>query len=398
MKRLALGSVLVFFVCWPLDGAHGQGQIFPTRVLPADLSLPPYSSTGLVETAIGSSAFSGSGSVARDPRLLFTCAHVLYDRGTWADTVAFHRAYHSSSGPSGAGVVARGYHYVSGYADAAIFPFDFDKDFAVAYSSPAQRFGDPLDWFQEGASVVTSTAEKMILGYPSELDWNGVSGLYFQHRTGPFNLPFSRLSGAWFEINNVSTGPGNSGGPVLVRDTDGVYTLAGVLVSGSKSSAGIYVLDAEADLAATSALASANQPVSPPPTAGPTTPVAGAAFLAESRRAVALKDGARRYTGRPLQVPRVVGPSVTQVLLDLSVSAERRGDLDIFVRSPRGRTRVVASANSADTGADLVLYSSDISGPFLASNPRGVWRVFLRDSIPGHVSKFHRARLLIASQ
>jgi len=359
----------------------------------------PYAATGYVDSRVPGSnfPFSGSGAVARDPRLLYTCAHVLYDRGQWAYAVAFHRAWHSRNAPSDFNAVwARGYHYVTGYADRATFPYDFDKDFAVAYTSASQQFGMPLGWYADGAAAVASGAAKMIVGYPAELYIDRSNGFYFQHRTGPFNAAFFRRAGAWYEVAGVSTGKGNSGGPVLVWDGSS-YRLAGVLVSGAFDRgvhyAGIYALDAAAELAATSALASAEQPELPP-----SVSPAGTTRVASNSKTAALKDGARRFTVRRMTIPRRAGASITGVNLDLSVSAERRGDLDVFLRSPRGRTYVVAAANPADNDANLVLTNADISGPFLGSNPRGGWRIFLRDSVVGGASRFQRAALRVASQ
>jgi subtilisin-like proprotein convertase family protein len=364
---------------------------FPVQLAPGDLASMPYAATGYVDSRVGQSWFSGSGAVARDASLLYTCAHVLYDKGRWADAVAFHRAWHSQYAPSDFGAVwARGYHYLAGYAD------NFDKDFAVAYASPAQQFGVPLGWYSDGATPLATAAPKMIVGYPAELDIDRSSGFYFQHRTGPFNESFFRLAGSWHEVAGVSTGDGNSGGPVLVWDGSS-YRLAGVLVSGAFDRgvhyAGIYALDAAAELAATSALASAEQPELPP-----SVSPAGTTRVASNSKAAALKDGARRFTVRRMTIPRRAGASITGVNLDLSVSAERRGDLDVFLRSPRGRTYVVAAANPADNDANLLLTNADISGPFLGSNPRGGWRIFLRDSVVGGASRFQRAALRVASE
>jgi hypothetical protein len=57
------------------------------------------------------------------------------------------------------------------------------------------------------------------------------------HRTGAFTRAFSVNQGAWVGINEVSTGPGNSGGPVWVASGD-TYYFAGVLVSGAARSLG----------------------------------------------------------------------------------------------------------------------------------------------------------------
>lgn len=390
LRSLIASGVFAAVVLWPLSAAS---QFYPGRLDGTQLGAAPYASTGYVSTVIGRSGYSGSGAVVRDGRLLYTCAHVLFDRGRWATRVGFHRAYHSEFEPNEANaVVARGFHYVSGYAGRESYPYDFDRDFAVAYSWPGQVFGEPLGYFEDGAAAVRSSVGKLILGYPAYLDFNDADGYYYQHVTGPFTATFNQLEGPWYEVANVTTGPGNSGGPVLV-ESGGSYLLAGVLVSGSSLDAGIYVLDSAAGLAAANALQSAEQPIETLSALGSFT------RSVSSNKAKDLRDGSNRYISRNFSVPGSrAGRDLTSVFLDLNVSAERRGDLDIYVRSPRGRTHVIATANPSDAGSDLAVRDRDISSSFIGTTPRGSWKIFLRDAYPGNFSRFNSATLRVSSQ
>jgi subtilisin-like proprotein convertase family protein len=386
-------AVLLSFSC----ACAGQAQmVVPQRVSSGDLSKAPYASTGFVSTAIGGEYFRGSGSVVQNASLLYTCAHVIYNKGIWADAVVFHRALHSGFEPSDVdGVVARGFSYVSGYADAPFFPYDFDRDFAVAYVLSPQVFGVPLSWYpaESGAAtgaITNEVAEKLIVGYPAELDYNRAEGFYYQHSTGPFKGAFRQLSGAWYEIDGVSTGGGNSGGPVLVKDSLG-YGLAGVLVSADTETfaAGIYVLDESAELAAKQALDSAKD----------SAPTALLNYSAQANRPRKLKDGRIKFTKVTMRVPkRRVLPFTTEVRLDLNVAAEYRGDLDIFLRSPRGRTFSIAAANPENNAGSLFVSNKDVSGPFIGYDPTGRWQLFLRDYYRGYASRFQGARLQISSR
>jgi hypothetical protein len=374
----------------------GAQMIYPRQVAASQLSQPPYASTGFVSTAIGDGYFRGSGAVVQDQSLLYTCAHVVYDKGMWADAVVFHRAWHSRSEPSDIdGVVARGYHYVSGYADTPSFPYGFDLDFAVAYVLSGRSFGEPLSWYPAEAGAATgaitnAAAEKLIVGYPADLDFNKQEGFYYQHVTGPFTGSFRQLSGPWYEMDGVSTGSGNSGGPVLVKDSLG-YGVAGILISADTETfaAGIYVLDASAELAAKQALDAAKA----------SAPAGFQTYSTQSKRPRKLKDGRTKFTKVTLRVPkRRVLPFTTEVRLDLDVAAEYRGDLDIFLRSPRGRTFSIAAANPENSAGNLMVTNRDISGPFIGDHPAGRWQIFLRDYFRGYASRFRGARLQISSR
>lgn len=302
--------------------------------------------------------------------------------------VGFRRAWDSGFFPDDSGTVfARGYYVFSGYTGTRKRGYDFDLDFSVAYARAGESFGPaalalnaagPED--PDGLENLTSaTLQKTILGYPRYLDFSFADGAYYMHQTGPFTgagpslQAFSQEWGSYYGIDFLSTGPGNSGGPVLVKK-DGEWLLAGILVSGTETSAGIYAIDSHARSLANSALAAA---------AADTADSGGTVSSATARlnRPVVLPDGGSRYASLKVTFKGVAG-LVTGVLLDLHITAAKRGDLDAYVRSPTGRVYVIASADPAVTGSDLVLDDRDISGAFSRTNPNGTWRVFIRDSRP----------------
>lgn len=348
----------------------------------------PYSSAGLLQAQVGKQTFTGSATVAQDPRLLFSCAHVVLEKGKWAQLVGFRRAWDSQVSPDDSGTVfARGYYIFSGYTGAKQRGYDFDLDFSVAYAKAGEVFGPAALALNAGGpgdpdgleNLTSVSVQKTILGYPSYLDFSFAQGYYYMHQTGPFTAAgpsfqaFTQNWGAYYGIHYVSTGPGNSGGPVLVR-RDGNWMLAGILVSGAYDSAGIHVIDSFAKSLANSALAAA---------AGDTADVGGAVFSASAplKRPILLEDGGSRYSSMKLPFKGVPG-MVTRVLLDLNITAAKKGDLDAYVRSPSGRVYVVASADPAVSGTNLVLDDHDISGAFSRTRPNGAWQVFVRDSRP----------------
>jgi hypothetical protein len=212
---------------------------------------------GITETVIGPGAYRGSASVALDPRLIFTCAHIAFESGRWADSIRFARAWNARfDAPSSNYVTLRGYRFFATYAGNAVrFPDSggtFGLDFIVGFSTTP--LGPALPVSENGVPALSAFGfEKLILGYPAEKDWDGTAGNFFMHETGPFLAGLKQVEGSYFDIEGVSTGSGNSGGPVLDRSSGG-WVVSGILVAGSRGGAGVYVLGPDARGLAANAL------------------------------------------------------------------------------------------------------------------------------------------------
>lgn len=371
---------------WGLLVPAAFGQTYPHILDDALLGEAPYRSAGVVATNYG----EGSGAVARDSRLIYSCAHVVFDKGKWSPTFRFVRACHSENRPrSTAYVAARGFRYFSSYSGGD-GNSSFALDCIIAYGTVNSNFGPALPVLADAASDLTSSASKMILGYPGEIDYTGEAGSYHQRRTGPFTLAFSRRLKAYFEISKVSTGPGNSGGPVLVSK-GGTHYLAGILVSGAKNMAGIYALNPAVETMGTEALKAAGVDTE----SESVLPTQQIEVIND--KSVWLPDGRKRPVRRALPVRRQ-GKTATSVTLDLEVEAEYQGDLDIWLRSPRGRIYWLAENDVNNDDGDLVLSGEDLGTVFAGYNPNGVWTLFLRDCFREDRARFVRAGLTVESQ
>jgi|GEM_PF-1073777 len=261
-KILTVGTIVVLGVA-----CASHAEIIPQRVNSGALLRGVYSVTGLVETEVQSRFFRGSGAVARDPRLFFSCAHTAFGNGTWASSIGVRVGWNAASDTS-AYTRLRGYRFLSGYAESAVKDEDSAESYAVDFivgfhnfrlapaAAPAREQGAE---FLKNASV-----QKMILGYPETLDFNGVEGGFFMHQTGPFPGAFNNELGAYFGLDGVSTGSGNSGGPVFENST-GNWRLAAILVSGTKDSIGVYAINSAGWQASTNALEALRPAPSPRP-------------------------------------------------------------------------------------------------------------------------------------
>jgi hypothetical protein len=358
---------------------------YPVRISTGYLDYPPYNSTGLLFSEIGLSAFRGSAVVARDPRLLYTCAHIFYDRGRWSTDNTFALGWHASGAPAPSQMVSlRGYRYYSSYAGSSRSA-DYDLDFAIGYRTLTTSFGPALGWYEEGGpSLRSSSTSKLILGYPARRDYDGSPGYYYQHYTGTFRSSMRQTYGSYHTLTGLSTGGGNSGGPVLVN-YNGDYYLAGILVSGSSSSIGVHALDVAASTMAKNALASI----------GVSVPKVTKTIKNTSR--LTLPDAARTYSYRIITVSGMPS-STTDTRFSLQIATPRRGDLDVYLRSPSGRVRWIKTHKSGENTDHLIVSKANYTSSFSGYNPNGFWRIYMRDYYSKQRAVFRNAALTVTSR
>lgn len=382
LSRAAL-SVTFIAACMAAPGA--SAQMYPQRVNATDLESAPYNSTGLLFTEVSGYDYRGSAAVVRDSRLLYSCAHVLYDAGIWATGGEFARAWNSSTSPSSSQTVGiRGFRYYAPYSGGNRAA-DFALDFAICYRSANTSFGPALPWLTNGSNALAdSSIPKLILGYPARRDYDRARGYYYQHRTGDFTRAMRQSKNSYYTLSGISTGPGNSGGPVLAS-IDGAYTFAGVLVSGSSNSIGVHGLNKAANAMAASTLAdfsagSNNDAISK---------------TVKNTQELQLPDASTLYSYRDLIVSGL-GTTSQTTKFSLLIETPFRGDLDVYLRSPNGRVRWVHKHTVSAAGRDLVVSKANYNSTFAGSDPNGAWRVFMRDYYRGDRATFKKA-VLIAS-
>ena len=340
-------------------------------------------STGLMESKIGRDWYRGSGVIARDPRLIFSCAHVFYEQGIWAKNYLFHRAYHKRAYPGlTEGASPRGLHHFSSYAsNADIYGTDsnaaFSVDFSVLYGNSS--FGPAAGWWPDGVSVLKSNRWKRLIGYPAELDFTGADGYCFQHATNWFSNKAYTVRGSFLEFSNVSTGPGNSGGPIFVRnELTGKNQLAGILVSGTRRSAGVVALNL-----ATHTLSGYALGLKPK------------TLVFQNSTKLQVPDGSTAFSSRPIVVSGFSG-SVETIKFGITTYTGNQGDLEIYLRSPAGKIHWITRRNGG-TADDFIISGTDITRSFFGGAANGTWLLMMRDTIPGNAATFMQASLEISA-
>ncbi len=317
--------------------------------------------SGLLFVTFPSGSFRGSATIARSNVLLYSCAHVLYENG-WADPqdVEFFPGYHGSGQPADPGTSPRGFYYFSTYRGGESLT-SFSRDITVAYATGT--FGNAVPVFAKNSEgkVSSRATLKRIYGYPAESDFNGKDGGYFMHVTGSFKTPLFKERGDYWGVDEVSTGPGNSGGGVFVK-SGGRFALAGVLVSGSRRSAGIRILGKTTDYMSRSALAAQAD---------------RSLRRFSDRRAVKLRDGTKKFTIRRVNVSGFTS-NIHALHITTKFKTTYRADLDVYLKSPSGRIKYIAK-DSGGSRDDLDLTSKALTATFRGIDPNGTWRLYMRD-------------------
>jgi subtilisin-like proprotein convertase family protein len=345
----------------------------------------PYEVTGIVETE----ASEGSGAVVESRRVVASCAHVVFDdtilssAAGWTNENYFFRAWNAEGFPSeDYRQRLRGYVKWGSYAKSVISlggdsARAFRDDFVVYYSVSDLFEGTPPERLQQGAAALRTGLEKIISGYPGGLYVSGDPLEYRLHSTGIFTDRLTPELGRYLSAEGPSTGSGNSGGPVWVRDGEGKWDFAGVLVSGleevmgnSMDSIGVVGLDKTANRLFDSAVRLGSDAASE---AEPEV------FTASGDFPVDIPDGSKSGVAIPITVSPA-GKKIVEVALSLKISHENvYEDIQVLLRGPNGKTVVVADRPEPTTeDGEFEIAARPIEG-FSNSRAAGTWKIIVRD-------------------
>lgn len=360
-----------------LSASRGSAEVFFPKPVQADPS------TGYLESYVDRDWYRGSGVIARDSRLIFSCGHLFYYNGVWATDYEFYRNYSNHNPPDpGDGASPRGFRYFTNYSDnVSDYGGDssraFAYDFTVFYGP--NSFGPAVACWADGSAALRSSRDKRIVGYPARIEYTGDPGYSYQYATDWFPNRGYRIRDAYHGFDDVSTGEGTSGGPVFVWDSEsGNYSLGGILVSGSYDTAGVYALNSSSNTMASAALGLQSE-----------TRTFG------NTNALRLPDAGSNYSVRKTAAAGFTD-TVTGLKFSLSITTPRRGDLNVYLQSPSGRIRWVNKASS-NTGDNLVVNQANYASTFRGYAANGVWQVKMRDTRARNRATFHNFSVAVTA-
>lgn len=368
------------------------------------LNTEPYRHTGLVFAGDGAAAARGSGVVASDPKLFFTASHVLWNEEElkWFLPPVWVGGYNGEGFP-GTGETSRGYFRWAGYSTLVTesgvdAPGAFARDISLAWGLEDFVEGDPAPIDFKGVNSLKMARTSMITGYPALLDYTGEPGGFFLHATEPDLTPFRPAitsTGSYLYATHISTGPGNSGGPVWSQDDAGQWKVAGLLVSGRPSESGVYAMSSSVK----SLLRAASPVIADPRKSNKAVSLVSTdTCRMVMKKPKRIPDGVHRWTKIPLTSIRFPeGSVVAAAYLDLNITTNHRGDLIVAVLGPDGTMAIVHDGQGA--GEDnLELEDLMISGAFEDASAVGNWALLVQDRLTADPAVVTKLELEITAE
>jgi V8-like Glu-specific endopeptidase len=226
----------------------------PVIIDPAVLNDDPYRFNGIVLMPKS----RGSGFCSWNSKTFFTAAHVVYDteqkdktKTKWdvppiwlpkvnGDTIDTPEIIDSA-------IQARGYYRWTQYAtlrdkETQFNEYNgykaFSRDGVLAFAFRDLISGPPAPLNLNGLRDLKTRRSTLITGYPGDnLYRDFLLEGYFLRQTGPFMTQYqSRGNGNDLETTLITTGHGNSGGPIWTQNRQSEWQAAGILVGGFLSS------------------------------------------------------------------------------------------------------------------------------------------------------------------
>lgn len=365
---------------------------FPVKIDPAVVNDSPYRFNGVVLTAES----RGSGFCAWNQRAFFSAAHVVYTDSGWGAPPFWVPTVNAKEVDPDQAIQSRGYYRFNRYAEILEeqgTTTAFGKDVILAFAFKNLIPGPPARLNLKGAVDLRTDISKFITGYPAVEAYTDTNTKgYFMHETGPFNIPFSYSSNGSVATTLVTTGPGNSGGPVWTKNKGPGWSVAGVLVGGLPSECEVYAMSPDID-----ALTRSVQPVIqkrqelPFPVRG----VSASSLFFPYNQSQKIPDASEKWSSYIVGVRGFgEGTKVKTVRLDLTIRTAHRGDLQVYVVAPGGYTALLQNEEGAGKN-DFILKEKDLSDSFTGIDPIGKWAVRVRDRLKGDIATLESYRLEI---
>jgi hypothetical protein len=384
MRDLLHSVVAILVLAGPAVADLPSKVAYPKPVEAGLIGEDPYRFNGVVVSEVG----RGSGFCAWNSRTFFSAAHVVCEEGKWTSPPLWYGAVHADTLDPEAEVQSRGYFRWRAYSEllalnGVTHPKTFGKDVILAYALTDLVEGNPAEIDLKGSKNLRSVNPVMITGYPAEIDYTQESNSYFLHQTGPVALKFRNEANGYLATTLISTGPGNSGGPVWSQTAGNPWRAAGILVSGLPGEAGVYPFSGDVKSLTRSATPVVHDVPSKPVT------VAGvhrSSFVFPMTKAKRIPDGVAKWTSFAFGVSQFPKEAkVTKVLISLDIDTTHRGDLIVLLQGPEGAFAQLA-LEEGGSEQDLVLVDKDVSNFFAGIPANGRWSLRVQDRLKGDIA------------
>lgn len=395
MKNLKFPALGTLFFAGTVISEAAPKTIFPVKIEPSVVNESPYRFNGVVLTAEA----RGSGFCAWNPRTFFSAAHVVYTDSGWGEPPIWSPAVNSGEVDPENSIQSRGYYRFNRYAEIVEEQGEsaaFGKDVILAFAFKDLIPGPAAKLNLDGATDLRGDVSKFITGYPATIFYTDTDTEgYFMHQTGPFDIPFSYSSNGSLAATRITTGPGNSGGPIWTKNKGKGWSAAGILVGGLPSETVVYAFSKDLN-----ALTRAVEPViqkkqeAPFPIRG----VSASTLYFPYNQSQTIPDGAEKWSSYIVGVRGFgEGMVIKTVKLNLSIATAHRGDLQVYVAAPGGYTATLHNEEGAGKN-DLVFKDLDLTSAFAGVEANGKWAVRVRDRLKGDIATLKSYRLEVTAE
>lgn len=393
-NRFCLASLIL---AGPAVAADPPKVVHPEKVDPQSIGQAPYKFTGVVLSEIG----RGSGFCAWHPKAYFSAAHVVFDEDAgWMVPPVFAPGVNGDTVEPEAEIATRGYFRWHAYGDAVTaygnsHRLSFSKDVILGYSLENLAGGETATLNLTGYQDLRKGVRSLITGYPAVIDYTDEENTYFMYETGPANLSWQVAATRYLTSPLVSTGPGNSGGPIWTEKKPGQWTAAGVLVSGLGGEAGVYSLSSDVNkLTRSAAPVLKDVPGNPISVSG----VDRTSFVFPMTKPKKIPDGVARWTDFRFNVNKFAPEAPTKKLrLTLDIDTDHRGDLIVILQAPGGAWLSLTNEEGADAD-DFVLDDVDYSAGLADIPANGQWAIRVQDRLKGDIATVKKIVLEIGTE
>jgi V8-like Glu-specific endopeptidase len=397
MKTLSLPAIGILLLAGTALTMAKPKTTFPVQINPELLDKEPYRFNGVVVSGNA----RGSGFCAWKRRTFFSAAHVVFTAPNWGTPPIWNPAANSLTLDPENEVQSRGYYRFSKYSEIVALKGDaggFGEDVIIGFAFKDLIKGSPATLNLEGANALRSKTRKMITGYPAKNFYTDtpIEG-YFMHQTGPTTVPFSRYSYASGSVitSLITTGPGNSGGPIWSKSHGSDWTASGILVGGLPSETVVYAFskDTKALMRAVLPVVQA-RPAYPDPVHG----VSASSLFFPYSHSHEIPDGVQKWSSFIIGVRGFGKQSqLTSLKFSMKIETPHRGDLQVLLVAPGGYSALLHNEEGGGKD-DLIFKDKDLTNNFVGIEADGKWVLRVQDRLKGDRATLKSFRLEIAAQ
>ena len=112
-------------------------------------------------------------------------------------------------------------------------------------------------------------------------------------------------------------------------------------------------------------------------------------------KSLLLPDAGGSYSNRTVSASGF-SENITGLKFSVSISTPRRGDLNVYLKSPSGRVRWIQKASSS-ISRNLAINQADYTTTFRGYAANGLWQLKMRDTVANNRATFNQFSVTVTA-